>query len=289
VFSAPFPETCSIFRLSLITLETNQLTFTDQWDWAPAFSPDGRTIVFVRDTGYLLDLHLVPAGGGDARRLNFDNKAIPGHPTWTKDGAAILFSSSRAGSPELWRVAAAGGAPQRVLVAATPVADLALDHTGRRLAYVLGRPSNKMHIGAFDLRKPTRPAVKVAESSRSDHSATFLPDGKRIAFSSDRAGEAFNIWIADADGSNPVRLTHFTQGYSGSARWSPDGEWVAFDSSSSEGQFDIFLVRSAGGAPRRLTSHRANDFAPSERRQMDLFRLEARRQGAGMGDAHDRR
>ena len=261
VFSATFPEQCSIFRLSLDTLETKKLTFTDQWAWAPAFSPDGRTIVFV--SGYVNDLYLVPADGGEARRLTFDKKAIPGHPTWTKDGAAILFASSRAGSPELWQVAAAGGAPERVPVAATPVADLALDHTGRRLAYVLGRPSEKMHIGAFDLRKPTRPAVKVAESSRSEHSATFSPDGKRIAFSSDRAGEAFNIWMADADGSNPVRLTHFTQDYSGSARWSPDGEWVAFDSSSYDGVFDVFVVRSAGGAPRRFTTDRARDFGPS--------------------------
>jgi Tol biopolymer transport system component/DNA-binding winged helix-turn-helix (wHTH) protein len=282
VFSATLPTTSlrdrdglsrrPIFRLSLDVLEARQLTFPAEWDVSPAFSPDGRTIVFVREWAHLHDLYLVPAIGGEPRRLTFDNKAILGHPTWTNDGAAILFASSRAGTPEVWRVAVAGGTPERVPVAATAVADLALDHTGRRLAYVLGpsgrfavpssRAFDRMHISAFDLRNPASPPVKVAESSRRDHAATFSPDGKRIAFSSDRAGEVSNIWIADADGSNPVRLTHFEQGYTGSPRWSPDGEWVAFDSSSSEEEFDIFLVRSAGGAPRRLTG-RGNDFGPS--------------------------
>ena len=157
--------------------------------FAPAFSPDGRTIVFVRDQGaYSDDLYLVPAGGGEPRQLTFDKKAISGHPTWTPDGAAVLFASSRAGLPELWRVSASGGTPERVPVGATAITDLALDRTGRRLAYAHGRPSGRMHISAFDLRKPSTPPVKVVESSRSDHSATFSPDGKRMAFSSDRAG-----------------------------------------------------------------------------------------------------
>jgi Tol biopolymer transport system component len=274
VFSAETSQVrIPIFHLSLDTLEARELTATTAWDLSPAFSPDGRTLVFVRERNAVHDLYVVPARGGEPRQVTFDNKAIWGHPTWTKDGAAILFASSRAGSPELWRVAAAGGTPERLPIAATAVADLALDHTGRRLAYVLvpsgralGVPTNtydKTHISAVDLRRPTSPPVKVVESSRSDHAATFSPDGKRIAFSSNRAGQAFNIWIAAADGSDPVRLTQFAQGYTGSARWSPDGEWVAFDSSSSEGQFDIFLVRAAGGAPRRLTTHRASDFAPS--------------------------
>jgi Tol biopolymer transport system component len=96
------------------------------------------------------------------------------------------------------------------------------------------------------------------KSSGSEHSPTFSADGQRIAFGSDRGGGTFNIWIADADGANPIRLTNFTHGFSGSPGWSPDGEWVAFDR---EG--DIFLVRVAGGAPRRLTSDGADEFAPS--------------------------
>ena len=68
--------------------------------------------------------------------------------------------------------------------------------------------------------------------------------------------------MADADGSNPVHLTHFTRGKSGSPRWSPDGEWVAFDQMGHE-QNGIFLVRSAGGTPRRLTTDRAENFGPS--------------------------
>jgi dipeptidyl aminopeptidase/acylaminoacyl peptidase len=104
--------------------------------------------------------------------------------------------------------------------------------------------------------------VRVLESSRFDLSPSFSPDGKKIVFGSDRAGDVSDLWTADADGGNPVRLTNFTDGFSGSPRWSPDGEWIAFDRTT-DAQTDIYVVRAAGGAPRRLTTNPTNDYAPA--------------------------
>jgi Tol biopolymer transport system component len=79
----------------------------------------------------------------------------------------------------------------------------------------------------------------------------FSPDGKFIAFASDRAGN-FDIWVqALSGGSEPVQVTkspaHDTQ-----PAWSPDGGTLVFRSERDGG--GLFLVPAFGGAERRLTS-----------------------------------
>ena len=71
--------------------------------------------------------------------------------------------------------------------------------------------------------------MRVATSTMADHGPTISPDGARIAFSSGRTGIE-QIWVADADGSNPRQLTFFESGLCAtSPGFSPDGRWIAFD------------------------------------------------------------
>jgi tricorn protease len=66
-----------------------------------------------------------------------------------------------------------------------------------------------------------------------------------------------DIWVANEDGTNVVRLTDHTarEVY---PRFSPDGRWIAF-SSNRYGNYDVFVIPMAGGQPRRLTYHTGND------------------------------
>ncbi len=66
------------------------------------------------------------------------------------------------------------------------------------------------------------------------------------------------IWVCDKDGRDPVQLTHFDTGHSGTPRWSPDGRWIAFDRQLDEG-WRIFVMASDGGQLRRLTVDRGAD------------------------------
>jgi Tol biopolymer transport system component len=61
-----------------------------------------------------------------------------------------------------------------------------------------------------------------------DVNPEFSPDGPKMAFVSDRGGETSDIWVANADGSEPVRVTH-ENGLASTARWSPDGRFIVFD------------------------------------------------------------
>ena len=75
----------------------------------PSLSPDGSWIAFFQpDAGHYGDFWVIPSMGGDARRLTFD-VAAGRSPTWTPDGRYVVFSSQRAGSMTLWKIAAVGG------------------------------------------------------------------------------------------------------------------------------------------------------------------------------------
>jgi len=102
---------------------------------------------------------------------------------------------------------------------------------------------------------------KFISSTRVDHKAQYSPDGTRIAFESDRSGNP-EIWVCNADGSNPVQITAFRNAWAGSPRWSPDGRMIAFDGDAA-GSWDIYTVPSSGGKPVRLTTTDANEFRPS--------------------------
>jgi len=84
-----------------------------------------------------------------------------------------------------------------------------------------------------------------------------------VAFNSNRNGDSSEIWLADADGSNPWQLTHGPGLGQGTARWSQDGRQIAFDSQGSDGRTDIFTIDSTGGQPRRITSAASNENQPS--------------------------
>jgi len=67
----------------------------------------------------------------------------------------------------------------------------------------------------------------------------FSPDGKRIAYMSNRTGP-WQIWVSDTSGSNP-RQVSFTES-AATPRWSTDGHSIAFDAPY-DGETRIFVVK----------------------------------------------
>jgi len=106
----------------------------------------------------------------------------------------------------------------------------------------------------------------------------FSPDGRKIAFASDRTGSA-EIWISASDGSNPVQLTSFGSSNTGTPRWSPDGKQIAFDSRK-EGHSDIYMVSAEGGEPRRMTTEPFENNVPSWSRDGNWIYFSSDRSGA---------
>lgn len=117
-------------------------------DRRPAFSTGGDKVAFIRSSGptAVEEVFVVPAAGGEPKQITFDHKQIFGPPGWTK-GDEIIFSSSRAGLPAIWRVQASGGIPRRV-PGGGPVAWYpSLSLSGNELAYE--RVDEEKTCGAF--------------------------------------------------------------------------------------------------------------------------------------------
>lgn len=89
-----------------------------------------------------------------------------------------------------------------------------------------------------------------------DGSPAWSPDGTRIAFYSERDGNA-EIYVMNADGTGVTRLTR-TSADEGYPAWSPDGRTISFDSDR-DGNFDVFAMNADGSNVRPLTRHPARD------------------------------
>lgn len=253
---------------------------------SPTFSPDGEHIALVRTAGLLAeDIYVTAAdGNGTFRRVTDDESRIQGL-AWAEDGF-LIFSSDRGGAGRLWktRPGPAGG-PILPLLGAGENAQLpSVAKRGRRLAYT--RAELDLNIWQRDIGQGLEmmePRAVVA-STRMDHSPQFSPDGKRIAFVSDRTGSN-ELWVSDSDGANALKLTSYGSAIITRPSWSPDGREIAFqviEGSRSE----IDIVAADGSSPRRLTTDGSGGVMPfwsrdgewiyMNQRQVGLLKIPAR-------------
>jgi len=268
-------EPVALFAVAIDTGEKRRLTSPPpetRGDTNPAFSPDGRTLAFVRMIDNRPELYLLTVS--DALQPMGEARQIPlghfrgGRPAWTEDGRDIVLSSNQG----LWRIAVSGTTTGSVEPERLPFGENAccpdISRRGHRLAYTNRSP----HYSIWRMAAPSGPNARdgtrvgpfnqsFISSTQYDFAPQFSPDGKRIAFVSVRSGN-MEIWVCNSDSSSPVQLTSFHGPQVTTPRWSPDGGRIAFDSDA-EGELDIWVIGAGGGKPVRMTTHPANDGNPS--------------------------
>jgi Tol biopolymer transport system component len=178
---------------------------------------------------------------------------VPGL-TWASDDSEIVFSATSrdTGNNSLWRVKIPDGTPEKVSeLAGVNATEPDISRRGHRLAYrTLTTNSNIWQIRLpVSNGRPSAPA-KFISSTRTQEVPQYSPDGKKIAFGSDRSGGS-QIWVCNSDASNPVQLTFVDASNNGTPRWSPDGRSIVFDSTAS-GNLGIYTIGADGGSPRPL-------------------------------------
>lgn len=93
--------------------------------------------------------------------------------------------------------------------------------------------------------------TRLTNHRADDLSPTWSPDGKKIAFVSNRNQGYLQIWVMDANGANPIRLTDGF--WDERPDWSPDGRKIAFESSRAGRNSEIYVMEADGRNQTRLT------------------------------------
>jgi hypothetical protein len=162
--------------------------------------------------------------------------------------------------PQIYIIDADGANPVQLTTERGPMGPLSWSPDGASIAFVKGGDVWVMDADGSNPRNLT-------SYQAGDMEPAWSPDGRYIAFSSNRAmrqaGQAYavDIFVMDADGSNPRNLTDSAT-YDTAPAWSPDGKHILFQSDR-DGNQEIYVMDADGSNPRNLTNHEADDFQPA--------------------------
>lgn len=269
-----------IYLLSLDGLQRKRITDgAAVGDYSPEFSPGGERIAFLRIVAdmNLSEIYTKSLNGGPERRLTSDTAVIRSL-AWSSD-KRIVFVSNRNASNLLWSMPESGGEPHLVGLA-TQVHSVTAAARAPRIACALYY--RNVNIWRANLPAAENSPTLLIGSSRVNHSAQYSPDGGKILFYSDRAGQS-ELWVARADGSDLRRLTFFSSPKRanrsiGSPNWSPDGAHIVYDSLQTK-RSQIYVMNADGSGQRQFTTDPGEAMMPTWSRDGRSIYYVARRGG----------
>jgi gamma-glutamyltranspeptidase len=210
---------------------------------APAFAPDGRLALSANG-----DLLVQAAPNGPWVRAT-SGSAWDRDPAWTRDGRAIVFSSDRGGSFDLWRVAVRAdgtvGEPERLTSTPEPESAPSVAPDGT-IAFVRGY-SRSARIW---LRAPDGGEHRLTKEARVEVAPAFSPDGARIAYvQPSERGTRLLVRGLTATRDSVVSTGHAPDDLA----WSPTGDRIAFSDASGRG--GVFVVAAGGRWVNQASTH----------------------------------
>jgi Tol biopolymer transport system component/predicted Ser/Thr protein kinase len=250
--TGPFSCDAQLVELGPDLLPTGQprrLTHQDSYMSGIAWTADGRSLVYAasRDAGLNLYLWRVPiAGTAKPERLELAGRQAQ-HPATPRAGNRLAYVQGGL-DPDIWKWEA-GAAAKNFISSTLNDGNAQFSPDGKRIAFASSRS------GGFEIwlcgRDGSNPVQLTNGLGRHQGTPRWSPDGRWIAFDSQGEDGHWDIYVINADGGQPRRITpHLSDAVIPS--FSRDGRWIYF-SSNRGGKFEVWRIPTAGGESVQVT------------------------------------
>ena len=246
---------CEIFVINADGSQVFKMTNNNIDECCPDWSPDGSKLAFVQGSGREGEIWVMAADGSHPANLT-NNNAEDCCLAWSPDGSKIAFVSNTG----IYVMDADGSNPIR-LARTNYIYSPAWSPDGTRIAFLVSDFSVNPNVSAVNV-------INADGSNLIQMTATgdipigqfaWSPDGTKIAYTSCKLNfDSCEIYVVNADGSNPTNLTN-SEASDRFPVWSPDGAKIAFESGRDQ-DWKIYVMNADGSNPIRLIEHRDADF-----------------------------
>jgi len=259
-----------LFTIKADGSDPQQLTDTRDFEQHPAWSADGKKILFTRgDVMTNIDIYTMDADGSNVARLT-EHPERDQRGAFSPDGQTIAFVSQRDGDVAIWLIDIDGANPRKLVKGREP----AFSPDGRRIAFTSSAFHDNDEIYLIDLDGSNM--VRLTDNRRKfDWFASWSPKGDRLAYNSEAYGGQ-ELMIMLANGEAKTRISIAEKTYEQETVWSPDGKGLAYTGKMGDDDYDIYVVGTNGfdldeldtprSPPTNLTDNNdRDDMSPSWR------------------------
>jgi Tol biopolymer transport system component len=253
-------------NLTNLTADTSYITAdtsTSVSEGGAAWSPDGAKIAFVSSFDSKSDIYVTDADGSNPKRLTNNEGRFQAVGSWSPDGAKMVLSCLPSASYDVCTMDA-DGSNLTQLTTKGEYEEPNWSPDGKKIAF-------ESASGGIYTMNPDGSNRTLAIAPVSDQ-PDWSPDGTKIAYRRYPSGQSHSdIFIANADGSNPVNLTGRISGRSADGTkpdeavpaWSPDGTQIAFVSDRHEyyeDSYEIYVIDADGRNLKQLTNDPGSNY-----------------------------
>jgi Tol biopolymer transport system component len=230
-------------------------------DGEPAFSPEGKSVVFVSQRGGNWDLWISLVAAGSPVQIT-DTPEVESQPDWSPDGTRMAFTRRRKDGPgqDIYLMPALGG---DALLLVEQASDPSWSPDGEWIAYAdLSRGWFNIARIAVDSRDAPVAVTKL-EESYFHRNPSWTPDGETIVYNRSPGGLSGQLMRIPSRGGRPRQITDDPAGTANvTAVVTPDGRYVVHVSDRG-GALNLWRVPIDGGEPERITSGAGRDLTPA--------------------------
>jgi serine/threonine-protein kinase len=237
--------------------------------FGPAWSPDGRSLVFDASWAGPRRIWMADTTGRNPRQVTSDSSeaVIHAQARWSPDGRRLVYRRQDKSTSDIATAEPGAGTFTRLTADNMLDIDPVWGPDGRRIYFASNRGGglNLWRMPVSEDGRPAGPAEQVTTGAGDDVEPALAPDGRRVVFAV--RGINADLWrlpvspaTGQPTGAPSALLT--TSRVESRGAWSPDGRRIAFNSDRL-GEMNIWTRELASGTEHQVTTGPGGDYQPA--------------------------